>query len=741
MTEKPITDISAYNSRQPGDDPMMSCLVYITGYHDDQRSAESLAYGLGSDGILTPTLFVEAAGRAGYKSKIIKRSYHDISDKVLPVVLMMRDNKSVVLLKKTKAGAEVFDPEADTVINLSNEQIGSLYNGYAILIKKHEDATEDKSGHSHIDMPERHWFWSVVKGNMGTYALVLLAAVFSNLFALAGPLFIMNVYDRVLPSNAMDTGWVLGTAVLVVYLFDLAIRILRSYFIDVAGRRYDVILARRLMDQVLNMKLMTHQGSIGSMANSLREFDTLKEFMTSATVVTLVDFPFSLFFIAIIWIIGGPIAFMLLGIYMLVIVMSLLVQIPVKRLIYKSMKGNEIKHNLLLETLYNLDTVKGVGGAGRLRQKYTEVVGQSALYGQKSRLWSSLAINFTSFTQQSMSVFIILIGMYLVADQSLTIGGLIACVILSTRALAPVAQIAGLINKYHQARLALQSLDKVMALPKERPEGKRFLSRPQLKGDFELNNIGYAYPQNGHPVLTDINLQIKAGEKIGVIGRIGSGKSTLIKLMMGFYDAGEGTIKIDSTDIRQIDPADLRANIAYVSQDPGLFRGTVRENITLAKPNATDGEVMRASKLAGVHEFIGQHPEGYDALIGDNGEGFSGGQRQAIAMARAFIMNPNIMVCDEPTNAMDTESEAHLIAALRQQAQDKTFVLVTHRAQMLQLVDRVLLMHKGKLIADGPRDKVLEFVAKGGTHDAAKEINSRQPDQATGKKDKDKDGA
>lgn len=692
---------------------LLSCLVFLSSRYGDQRSAESLAYGLEYEGDFTPSIYIEAAKRAGYNAKIVKYSLKDLLKRFLPCTLVLNQGHAVVLLSHKGKDAVVFDPKLGHETSTPLKDLAKDYAGYALLTKTHEDLENDNTGHSHVDIPARHWFWSVVKDNFGSYTLALLSAAFINLFALAGPLFVMNVYDRVLPSNATETGWVLAIAVLVVYLFDLVIRTLRGYFIDVASRRSDVILARKLLDQILDMKLMTRPGSIGTMSNSLREFDTIREFMTSATVVTLVDLPFSLFFIGIIWIIGGPIALMLLGVYGAVILISLLIQIPVKRMIFKSMKGSEIKHNLLLETLYNLETVKGVGGAGRLRKKYTDVVSQAAIYNQKSKLWSGLASNFTAFTQQSTSVFIILIGMYMVADQALTVGGLIACVILSTRALAPIAQIAGLINKYHHAALALRSLNKIMAIPKERDANKRFLSRPTLKGDFKLRNVSFAYPNMTHPSLSGINLDIKAGERVGIIGKIGSGKSTLVKVLMQFYDASDGSIKLDDTDIRQIDPADIRSNIAYVSQDPGLFRGTVRENITLAKPDASDEDVLRASKLAGVFDFLKQHPDGFDAMVGDNGEGFSGGQRQAISMARAFLTQPNIMVCDEPTNAMDVQSEAHLIAALKQETEGKTFILVTHKTQMLSLVDRVLVIQHGQLVADGPRDKVLELISKG----------------------------
>ncbi len=687
-------------------DPLLDALVAVTKENGDERSAESLTYGLAIDGKMTPELFIEAAKRAGYRAKIIKTELKDIDAAVLPIVIILNDDNAAV---------------ASNAADLEKHK--NDYSGYCLYIRKKEAVTKDTTGHSHIDLKKEHWFWSVIRGNYKSYGLAMFAAVFVNLFALAGPLYIMNVYDRVLPNSAFETGWVLGIAVLIVYVFDLVIRTLRTYFIDLASRRADVILARKLMDHILDMKLLTHDTSINATANALREFDMLREFMTSATMIALVDVPFSLLFIFVIWIIGGPIALMLVGIFLFVVIGSILIQVPVKALIYKSMKGNEIKHNLLLETLYNLETVKGVGGAGRLRKKYTDVVGEAALYSQQSKLWSGFALNFTAFAQQATSVFIVLIGMYLVADGALSVGGLIACVILSTRALAPIAQITGLISKYFHASMALNSLNKVMSAPVEREAGRRYLSRPTLKGDFELRGVSYAYPNTNEPVVQNINLNVKAGDKIGIVGKIGSGKSTLIKLMMHFYDANAGTIKLDETDIRQIDPADLRKNIAYVSQDPGLFRGTVRENIALANPKAGDGAILRASKLAGVHSFIGATRQGYDSLIGDNGEGFSGGQKQAIAMARAFLVDADIMICDEPTNAMDMQSEQELIAALKQHTKDKTLILVTHRQQMLELVDRIMVMQGGQIVAEGPRDKMLAFLAKGATPAAAAEIN------------------
>jgi len=534
----------------------------------------------------------------------------------------------------------------------------------------------------------------------------------------------MNVYDRVIPNNAIETGWALGIGALVAFGFDFIFRTVRGYLIDFAGRKTDVIAARRIYDQVLNMKLSQRRESSGAFANMLRDFDAVREFFTSATITVLVDLPFSLLFLYFVYRLGGEVAFILVGMIAIVCIVGYLLQFRLKSLVRQSIKSSEAKHALLVETIHALEAIKSIGGDGRFRARYGHYVGDNAATSQKSRFWSAFGGNVATFLQQSASVIIILAGMYLVQSGDLTMGGLIACVILGGRAISPIGQIANLMTRYHQAGGALKTLNGIMAREVERPRDQTFLHRPDLKGKIAFDRVSFVYPETQNMVLDRVSFSITPGEKVGIIGRIGSGKSTILRLMMNLYAPQEGTILIDDTDYRQVDPADLRKSMAYIAQDVILFQGSVRDNIVAGRLHASEDEVLRVAKACGVHEFISRHPLGYDAPVGEHGNALSGGQRQAIAMARAMMLGPNIFLCDEPTNAMDTQAEQVFCDYVQKNIEGKTFVLVTHKHNMLSLVDRLILMHEGKLIMDGPRDDVVAALHSGSVVVPKTEANS-----------------
>lgn len=685
----------------PTKDCLLDCLVHLTAHYGRAKSPEALVAGLPyTEKGMGISLFQDAAVLAGLKSKIVKRSVNDIPDEVLPAVLILSDNRACVLHKKTAKKATVFDPETAKKTVLSLDDLEKKYTGHALFVHTLND--QRKAG--------RHWFWGVVRDNRPIYRKVLLAALFINIFGLVAPLFIMNVYDRVIPNNAMETGWVLGIAALVVFGFDFIMRTLRGYFIDLAGRRIDVIVARRIYDQLLNMKLAERPGSSGAFANMLREFEQVRDFCTSATVTGLVDLPFSLLFIFVIYLLAGPIALVLLAIMAVVAIVGFILQIPLKSLIRESMKTAEAKHGLLVETINGLETVKSTRSDGQFRAKYGTYVGASAEVGQTSRFFSGMAVNVATLLQQSASIIIVLFGMYMVQDGTLTMGALIAAVIMGGRAITPVGQMASLITRFHTVRGSLGTLNAIMAAKVERPSDKTFLNRPDLSGHITFDRVEFTYPRTDRKVLDGVSFDIKAGEKVGIIGRIGSGKSTITKIIAGLYDPTSGDVFADNTDYRQIDPADLRRQVGYISQSTVLFAGSVRDNIIAGFPQATDEQVLAAAKAAGAHDFISRHPMGYDAPVGERGDGLSGGQKQCIALARALITNPKILLMDEPTNDMDIQAEDHFIKQIREQSSDKTLVLVTHRNGLLSLVDRLILIENGKVLVDGPRDKVFSML-------------------------------
>lgn len=696
-------------------DPLLSCLVFLTAHFGHAKSAQAITAGLPyDDRNMGPQLFCEAAYKNGLKAKIVHReSIKDILTPVLPAVLVLKEAQACVLLNINKEGhsANIWSPETSAERTVKLTDLKQVYTGYTIFVHPRPEVIDADSPHAQ-DV-SRHWFWGPMWAVKDIYWKVGLAAVLINLFALTSPIFMMNIYNRVLPNNALETGWVLAIGAITVFVFDIVMKLLRSYFIDLAGRRVDVIAARRIYDQLINIKLAFRPKSSGAFANMLRDFDSVRDFTTSATLTGVIDLPFTLLFLLVIWMLGGSIAIMLLGLIAVVTFLGVILQAPLKNLVRKSARSSEIKHGLLVETIHGLETVKAIGADSRLRSRYGAQVAENALYSQQSRFVSGLGVNFAGFIQQAASIIIILMGMYMIKDGNMSVGALIACVMLGGRAIAPIGQIANLMSRYHSARSAMSTIDGIMAKPVERPINARFLHRPDLKGKINFKNVSFSYPDSPRKSLDDVSFSIETGEKVGIIGRIGSGKSTIARLLLGLYDPSEGTILIDNTDYRQIDPADLRRNTAYIAQDVVLFNGSVRENITISVPHATEEDILAASKAAGVHDFVSRHPMGYDAQVGEGGLGLSGGQRQAVALARALLLNPSIFVCDEPTNAMDVQAEQAFTQYITHHSKNRTLILITHRQQLLPMVDRLILMDQGKVILDGPRDKVLEAVSRG----------------------------
>lgn len=695
-------------SQTPKTDYLLESLVYLTQHYGRAKSATSLKAGLPYDEKgMRPSVFLESAKRLGLKVKIQEKDKPEtISAEALPVVVIQKNDKAFVLVSIDGDKAKVFTPETEEEEIVLTSSLKNDYAGHIIYVHPSAEFHDDKAPHKKDYA--NHWFWAEFLNVKSIYAKVIVASIFINIFALTSPIFIMNVYDRVIPNNALETGWVLGIGALAIYIFDFIMRTLRGYFIDIAGRRIDVISATKIYDQVLNMRVAEQPKSSGMFASILKEFDSVRDFLTSATLTTVVDLPFTLFFLFIIYLIGGGIAVLLMLLIMMVIGVGVLLQKPLQNAIAKSMYSSEAKHGILVESIQALETIKAINADGTFRMRYGQMVGESAVHNQKARFISALGVNLASFLQQSASIMIVLVGMYLVQSQSLSVGGLIAVVILGGRVIAPIGQIANLLARYHQSRSAYQSVEKLMHKDVERPRDKQFLHRPDLSGAIKFDKVSFGYPDTQAKALDTVSFNIKAGEKVGIIGRIGSGKSTIAKLIMGLYQPDEGSILYDNTDHRQIDPADLRRNTGYISQDVILFGGSIRDNITASHPQASEEDVLWASKAAGAHEFIAKHPMGYDARLGEGGSGLSGGQRQAIAMARALLIKPNMLVCDEPTNAMDMQAEEMFTKHIAKEAKDRTLILITHRMHLLSLVDRLILLDNGRVLMDNKRDKVLQ---------------------------------
>ncbi|CAD6874731.1 type I secretion system permease/ATPase [Methylomonas fluvii] len=695
------------------DDPLLLALLSVCKLLHISQTATALVAGLPLvDNKLTPALFVRAAERAGLSSRLLRRPLQKISNLVLPAVLLLKDGNACVLLAKSAENYTVVLPETESSEKtVSFAELQASYSGSAFFVQL-QHRFDGRTAESAVPKV-KHWFWDVLYKSWPIYAEVLAASVLINLFALAAPLFFMNVYDRVVPNHALETLWVLTVGVLIVFGFELAMKLLRSYFIDAAGKRADIILSANIFEKLMNIRMEARPPSVGAFANNLSEFESFREFLTSATLVTLIDLPFLFLFLLIIYSVGGNLALIPLAILPLAMLIGIALQAPLKNTINAMFKFGGEKNATLVEALSNLETIKTAGAEGQLQRRWEQNVGEIARLGLKSRFYAGLTVNLTAFLQQLASVLVVVAGVYQITDGDLTTGGLVACTMLTSRALAPVGQVAALLTRYHQAVTALGSFNRMMALPVERESGKDYLHRPDFKGEIEFKHVRFSYPQQPVKALDGISFKIKAGERVGFIGRIGSGKSTLEKLMLGLYQAQEGSILIDGTDIRQIDPSDLRRQIGYVPQDIALMFGSVKDNIVLGSRYADDAAVLKAAAIAGVDQFVSKHPAGFDLQVGERGASLSGGQRQSIALARALLLSPSIFIMDEPTNAMDNSSEEAFKQRFAAQLGEQTLILVTHRMSLLSLVDRLIVMDGGHMVADGPKGHVLEALRQG----------------------------
>jgi len=701
------TDIQAA-IQQP--DTLLESLVTLTRIHQKPYSAESLIAGLPLvDGRLTPELFVRAAQQGDFEAKYLQRKLADISEQVLPVVLILNNGHACVMLERLDGHARVIFPASgQQAKKIGMAELVERYSGSAIYFKP---AYQFDNSVSPKESADDHWFWSVIRKSRSIYAEVLVASLLVNIFALVTPLFIMNVYDRVVPNQAIETLWVLASGVAIIFVFDLIMKSLRGYFIDVAGKRSDILLSSRTFSKVMDIQMKARPASVGSFANNLQEFDGFREFFTSTTLITLIDLPFTLLFIFIIYSVGGIVAWVPLLAIPLILLIGLSIQKPLQSLVSKTFTESARKHAMLIETLNGLDTIKGVRAEGITQQKWEGFNARIAKLSLRSRLFSLAAINFSQVIQQLATVLVVILGVYQIIAAELSVGGLIACTILTGRALAPMGQIASILTRYHHSMAAFGSINSIMHLPTERPPGRKFLHRPKLNGDVDFKGVSFSYENQPIPALQNISLHISKGEKVGIVGRMGSGKTTLQRLILNFYQPQEGAILMDGTDINQLDPTDLRRNIGYVPQDILLFDGTIRDNIVIGNPQVDDQSVLDAATVAGLTEFINQHPNGFDLVVGERGARLSGGQRQAIAIARILLHDPSIMLLDEPTNAMDNTTENNFITHIKPIIQDKTLILITHKSSMLSLVDRLIVINDGKIVSDGPKEDVIRALA------------------------------
>lgn len=695
-------------------DPLLDCLIEVCRLHGLGASRASLSAGLPlAGGPLTLQLAERAASRAGLATKVQRLAAGDIDALTLPAILILHGQRACVLLSREADGTcRILLPESGQgAISLTLDDLNARHTGVVLFARPHfrfdERAPAVRATRS------GHWFWGPVLAQRMVYRDVLWAALLINVFALAYPIFSMNVYDRVVPNHATETLWVLAIGIVLVLGGDLFIKLLRSHFIDEASARIDVQISATLMERVLGMRLENRPASVGSFAANLRGFEQVRDFIASGTVTALIDLPFAVLFLGVIAWISPWLVIPVVLIFLMIVVAGYVLQHRLHELSQQTYQASAQRNATLVESLTGIETIKAQAAESLIQDRWERANRFLAGLNVRMRGLSSSAMYTTATLTQMVSVSIVVIGVYLITDRQLTMGGLIAVSMLAGRALAPAGQIVGLLMQYQGARTALESLEKIMAQPVERPEGSAFVQRREFKGEIEFRHVSFAYPGRQEPAIDDISFKVAPGERVALIGKVGSGKTTLQKLVMGLYQPTGGAVLLDGIDLRQLDPADVRRNTAHVSQDVNLFFGTLRENITFGMPHAMDDAIVAAADTAGLTEFVQRHPQGFDLQVGERGELLSGGQRQSVGIARAVLHNAPILLLDEPTSAMDFSTEAQVTQRMQAFCQGKTVVLVTHRTSMLAFVDRVIVIDQGKVVADGPRDRIMQALAAG----------------------------
>ena len=635
-----------------------------------------------------------AFSKLGYSSKFFESQVSELDNFLLPVIALDYSGRAIVILDIKADGrlSVIRDEKAKKVEVVEAGALSETYSGFVIVSKKlTKREKKERTG---------HWFFGAFRKSRWLYAQVILASIISNFLALTTSIFTMTVYDRIIPNSAIDSLIALSVGVIIALCFDFIIKTIRGSFIDNASKLADLEVSNTLFDRVISLTPKEQAQKTGAMAGIIREFETLREFFTSSTLVILVDLPFAFFFIYVISLIAGPMAYVPLAAVPLVVITGLFIQPLLSKLTSESQKTGMNKQAVLVETLSGIETVKATGSGDLMKNRYIEALISQSESGVRSRKISQFLVNFSASVQQYAQVGAIFVGVFLIRDGVITQGALIAAVILGGRTLAPLAQLANALTRVNGALVAYKSLNALLSGYNKSSLNDDYISRKNLSGEIEFKNVSFSFDEKSPPVIKDLSFKIPAGQKVAVVGKMGSSKSTVIKLIAGILQPSSGLVLVDGIDVNQLDKDDLRSNIGIMLQDSWLFSGSVKENIQMGLLEHDDDHILNVSKIAGVDDFVSTNPRGYDFIIQERGVGLSGGQRQSINLARALISNPNILLLDEPTSALDQAAEKRVVDNLKTYCSKKTMVMITHRNPIFTMVDRVLVFESGSIIAD-----------------------------------------
>ncbi|MEP1208254.1 MAG: type I secretion system permease/ATPase [Rhizobiaceae bacterium] len=724
--------MTAPDERQPSEeqssshdihDALLSAIEWVSDYHGRPFSPEVAVRGLPLvNGHLSVANLEGAFANVGLGARVVRKKPSNVPLIVCPFLVFFEGGDvGIVTGRRGRRGKyQVIIAGHRGTRRMSQKELERQTLDFVVYVSPSSDVFSQEENMR--ELARGHWLWSTVRRFWGAWTQVVLVAFFVNILGLALPLFVMNVYDRVIPYNAIPTLWALAAGVVLAMIFDFILRMLRATVIDNAGRRIDMKVSSDVFSHVLDTKMSERKSSSGDMASSVREFEAVRDFFTSASLTSAIDLLFIGVFLGVLWLIVGPLVLVPMVAVPIVLISTLLIQIPMKRSVNKGLVSSNNRHSVLVESLVGIETIKAASAEGPFQRRWESAVADTVRASSKTRFWSSLAIFLSMTIQQLVSVVVIVWGVYLVAAGEISVGALIASNILAGRVLAPLGGIAMTLSRLQQSFNALGNLDRLM--DSRRDHGVHNAHTETVETGFlELREAGFNYPESINMVLQGVTTRIQPGERVGIIGKVGSGKSTLGKLLCGLYETTNGAILLDDIDIQHRSVADLRKAIYYVPQDADLFSGSIRQNICFNGPVAPD-VFDKACQVAGVADFVQQEPLGYEMPVGERGRNLSGGQRQAVALARCLVNLPKIVFLDEPTAAMDTSTEAAFVEAMAEFRDEiSTLIIATHRSSLLDLVDRIIVLDRGRIAADGPKKQILDSLSKNAT---GKPGNNRQ---------------
>ena len=714
------------------DDALAQALVWLTRYHGQQRSVASLFEGQHVEGLVGPDQALRALRDAGWNAALVQRAIGEFHDLLLPVVLLLRNGDAVILVARhaqadgstmctvvmpgTDAPSGAGAGGGDQELAATESELAAEYSGIGLVATPKPQATARTSATSAeataaLRDPGSHWLWGTVRRFVPYYRSALLAALLSNSLMLVTGLVTSVVYDKVIPHKAFVTLWALAAAGGLALLFDLAARQLRTYLIDLAGKKTDLLVGTMLFRQSLNVRMESRPESAGAYSHVVGQIEQVREFFSSATLSAISDLPFILIFIGMAFIVGGPLGWVLVFAVPLIMGAALVIQGAMRRATNANMQQQADLHGLLVEAVEGIEDIKATGAQGRFLHQYERSAAAAVQSQLRSRRLTALTMNLSMIAQQAVSLVMLVWGVYLIDAKVITGGALMGGVMFGMRAIAPLSSIVMLTTRYQGARAAMRALDKVMAQPTEREPGRSYIPLREMSGRIALADVSFAYPtrdgQESPRVLKGVTLRFEPGERVAILGRIGSGKSTILRVVAGMYRPSEGMVDVDGIDLRQLDPGDFRAKVGYVPQDSRLFNGTLRDNVLLGRPGADVVRLAAVAKLTGLARVAEGHPLGWDLPVGESGALLSGGQRQLVALTRSLITDPRILLMNEPTSSMDAQSEMAFLRQLKEAARGCTLVMVTHRPAVLELVGRIIVVDAGKVVMDGPKAQVL----------------------------------